>query len=132
MFLKQKAHEYFFKNDNLCLFFSFVKYNEAMHYSTGRLQETRTGILVTVWVRNLCILHRSQSFLLLVQRQSKHQKSLLNPRCCGANTHLNGSGAGNADNANAASIALPATTSNFLLPYFFGAPPLLLDLEVAA
>ena len=59
-----------------------------MHYSTGMLQEKRTGILVTVWVRNLCILHRSQSFLLLVQRQSKHQKSLLNPRCCGANARI--------------------------------------------
>ena len=59
-----------------------------MHYSTGRLQEKWTGILVTVWVRNLCILHRSQSFLPLVQRQSKHQKSLLNPRCCGAKARI--------------------------------------------
>ena len=46
--------------------------------------------LVTVWVRNLCILHRSQSFFCrwCSQRQSKHQKSLLNPRCCGAKAHI--------------------------------------------
>ena len=65
--------------------------------------------LVTVWVRNLCILHRSQSFFCrwCSQRQSKHQKSLLNPRCCGAKAHIRPATLAAA--AAAAATTVPAT-----------------------
>ena len=69
--------------------------------------------LVTVWVRNLCILHRSQSFFCrwCSQRQSKHQKSLLNPRCCGAKAHIRPATlAAAAVQRAAAATTVPATT----------------------
>ena len=76
----------------------YVKYEECNRSLHSRILwqllvcSKKNGLcfLVTVWVRNLCILHRSQSFFCrwCSQRQSKHQKSLLNPRCCGAKAHI--------------------------------------------
>ena len=72
--------------------------------------------LVTVWVRNLCILHRSQSFFCrwCSQRQSKHQKSLLNPRCCGAKAHIRPATLAAAAAAAAATVPVTACHHCFL------------------